>query len=49
VVVKSAVLETTDFGLVDKARMNEVNSGNKRAVSVTPFLTLLLDLYLRIL
>jgi len=29
VVVKYAVSETTDFVLVDKAHMNEINSGNK--------------------
>jgi hypothetical protein len=39
-VVKSAVSKTTDFVLVDKACMTEVNSGNKRVVSVTPFFNL---------
>jgi hypothetical protein len=38
VVVKCAVSETTDFVLEDKARMNEINSGNKRVVSVTPLI-----------
>jgi hypothetical protein len=38
VVVKCAVSETTDFVLVDKARMNEIHSGHKRVVSVTPLI-----------
>jgi hypothetical protein len=38
VVVKCAVSETNDFFLVDKARMNEINSGYNREVSVTPLI-----------
>ena len=34
VVVKCAVSETTEFVLVDKARMNEINSGYKPVFSV---------------
>ena len=51
VVVKCRVSETTDFVMVDKAAMNETNSGNQRVFSVTPlfFLILSLDLYLCLL
>lgn len=38
VVVKCAVSETTDFVLVDKARMNETNSRNQSVVSVKPLI-----------
>jgi hypothetical protein len=37
-VVKCAASEITDFVLVDKARMNEINSGNKLVVSVAPLI-----------
>jgi len=51
VVVNLAVPYITDFVLVDNSRMNEIKSGNKCVVIVTPliFLVLSVDLYLCLL
>jgi hypothetical protein len=51
VVVKLPVPYAVDFVLVDKTHMNEINGGNKRVVTVTPFIFLILsvDVYLCLL
>jgi len=41
-VVKLAVPYTVDFISADKTRMDEINSGNKRIVTVTPLIFLIL-------
>jgi hypothetical protein len=50
-VVKLAVRYTADFVLVDETHINEINTGNKRIVMLTPliFLILSVDLYLCLL